>query len=147
MRHTKLSNNPNSVNAEGNVDSIEIVEEKKVDKVYNSAQNMLKSNNEINDENNINNIQEKEDNIEKIDEESLHSNHSYVRGDSLINNKIYESNDDNNIQEDKNQEEIKDEDIKEENEPKNDLILDEEENDNSKNNRIDNLQGMSEKNY
>ena len=143
MRHSKLSNNPNSINGEGNVDSIEIVEEKKVDKIYDSAQN----NNEINDENNINNIHENENNIEKIDEESLHSNHSYVKGDSFINNKIYESNDDNNSQEDKNQEEIKDDNIKKENEPKKDLILVDEENDNSKNSKIENPQGMSEKNY
>ena len=144
MRHTKLSNNPNSINGEANADSIEIVEEKKTDKFFNSGQNTLKNDNEINDENNINNIHENIDNIEKIDEESLHSNHSYAKKDSFIDNKIYESNDENN----KNQEEIKDDDNKEENEPKNDLILDEEENDNSKiDNKIENPQGMSEKNY
>lgn len=147
IRHSKLSNNPNFFNEEEKVDSIELVDDISNKKQKNNNNNSLVDSGEeklrtdidINDENNINNIHTNEENIEKIDEESIHSNNSYFRRDSSIN-KSYE----NNIE--KNEDDNKYNDKR--NEPKNNLINYNEENINSKINDLKySPEGMKENNY
>ena len=104
-------------------------------------------NDNYNDENNINNIHSNEDDIEKIDEESIHSNNSYIKRNTSIN-RSFDNYDKNQIYDN---EDNKDEEngIKE-NEPKNNLIMDDEEENNiskNENNINDNSQGMKENNY
>ena len=152
IRHSKLSNNPNVLHEEGKVDSIELVEDgfnKNVpnnnnnnQNIYESIQEKIKNDNIIKDENNIYNEHTNDDNIEKIDEESINSNNSYVRRESYIN-KSYENNMEKSLEDIKDVNEF---DIKED-QPKNDLIIEDDENNNSKVEKINNIpQGMNEKN-
>ena len=150
IRHSKLSNNPNVLHEEGKVDSIELVEDgfnKNVpnnnnQNIYESIQEKIKNDNIIKDENNIYNEHTNDDNIEKIDEESINSNNSYVRRESYIN-KSYENNMEKSLEDIKDVNEC---DIKED-QPKNDLIIEDDENNNSKVEKINNIpQGMNEKN-
>ena len=151
IRHSKLSNNPNVLHEEGKVDSIELVEDgfnKNVpnnnnnQNIYGSIQEKIKNDNIIKDENNIYNEHTNDDNIEKIDEESINSNNSYVRRESYIN-KSYENNMEKSLEDIKDVNEC---DIKED-QPKNDLIIEDDENNNSKVEKINNIpQGMNEKN-
>ena len=157
MRHSKLSNNPNALHEEGKPNSIELIEDitsKKVKKNKNiylsdSAEEKIKKDEiDINEENNINNIHtnSNEDDIEKIDEESVHSNNTYKKKESSNSHNIenyIEKNEDNKWEENKDG----DKDINE-NGQKNDLIMDEEENNKSKENNINNdFEGMKENNY
>ena len=150
IRHSKLSNNPNVLHEEGKVDSIELVEDgfnKNVpnnnnQNIYESIQEKIKNDNIIKDENNIYNEHTNDDNIEKIDEESINSNNSYVRRESYIN-KSYEKKIEKSLEDIKDVNEC---DIKED-QPKNDLIIEDDENNNSKVEKINNIpQGMNEKN-
>ena len=150
IRHSKLSNNPNVLHEEGKVDSIELVEDgfnKNVpnnnnQNIYESIQEKIKNDNIIKDENNIYNEHTNDDNIEKIDEESINSNNSYVRRESYIN-KSYENNMEKSLEDIKDVNEC---DIKED-QPKNDLIIEDDENNNSKVEKRNNIpQGMNEKN-
>ena len=150
IRHSKLSNNPNVLHEEGKVDSIELVEDgfnKNVpnnnnQNIYESIQEKIKNDNIIKDENNIYNEHTNDDNIEKIDEESINSNNSYVRRESYIN-KSYENNMEKSLEDIKDVNEC---DIKED-QPKNDLIIEDDENNNSNVEKINNIpQGMNEKN-
>ena len=150
IRHSKLPNNPNVLHEEGKVDSIELVEDgfnKNVpnninQNIYESIQEKIKNDNIIKDENNIYNEHTNDDNIEKIDEESINSNNSYVRRESYIN-KSYENNMEKSLEDIKD---VNEWDIKED-QPKNDLIIEDDENNNSKVEKINNIpQGMNEKN-
>lgn len=148
VKHSKLSNNPNYINDQGKVDSIELVDDNYHNKgqknndnhLFNSDLEMKKKNDNINEENNINNVNTYEDNIEKIDEESL-PNDSYIRKNSSINksyNNYFEKSQDDKIDDINN--------IKEK-EKQNNLIMDEDLNISQTDNSKKLEQGMSEKNY